>query len=113
MGLELFEKMTGDILSRERERIREEARAELAEWEKDMEYQTETRALKKLLAGGTGHGWRMYSPVLEEYAAKAHPLDSFLAKTRCRPFAEVSRCLDEVRRDFELLRSQAGEGGGE
>jgi hypothetical protein len=112
MGLELFEKTTGDILSRERERVREEARAELAEWEKDMDHQTEIRALKKLLAGGKPHGRRLYRSVLEEYAANPHPLDSFLTKCRNRPFAEVSRRLDEVRRDFEQLRAWAGEGDG-
>jgi hypothetical protein len=106
-----FESTARAIEAREKDRIRAAAKAELDEWNKDIERNTEIKALEKI-AGGRFRG-RLLDYLLEDYIDSPHPLDAYLeaAHRRGRPAPDlVSRCLKEVRRDYERLLAQAGQG---
>ncbi|MDR0587279.1 MAG: capsule biosynthesis GfcC family protein [Treponema sp.] len=107
--LAMFDTVAKDILAREQERIRDAARQELTEWEKDPEYGTEIWVLKKLLEAGGTTG-RSPDVVISRFSDNPHPLSSFLAE-HPQPPGTVSRLLEEVRRDYERLLDRAGEGG--
>jgi hypothetical protein len=110
MNNEKFRGAADNILAREKERVRGAAKAELGAWEEDPERRMELFVLRKILTDRKNSG-RALEWMFESYSANPHPLDVFLDGKACPP-GLISRYLDEVRRDFERLQAQAGEGGG-
>jgi hypothetical protein len=109
LAREGFDKAAKNILDREKARLNRLARLELAEWGKNFELQTELRVLKKCLVaqGTTG---RALDSVLRGFSDVPNPLSAYLAEGSCLP-GTVARFLNEVRADYERLRSLAEEGG--
>jgi hypothetical protein len=104
-----FESAARAIEVREKDRIRAAAEAELDEWNKDIERNTEIKVLEKLLKSS---GYRRRIGVhffLKDYINDPHPLHRFSEERYPAP-GLVSRCLKEVRRDYERLLAQAGQG---
>ncbi|MDR1287111.1 MAG: hypothetical protein LBK08_05845 [Treponema sp.] len=104
----MFNRAAESILAREDTRVN--YAAALAEWEKDLGYETEVRMLKKLLTA-TGTIGRPADDVIKRYSNNPHPLSDYLAENPCPPDT-VSACLGEVRQDFEKLLVLAEKGDG-
>jgi hypothetical protein len=104
----MFDKAAGDILIREGMRLCDAARAEFAEWQKDVGFQTELRVLKKMLTarGTTG---RALDSAIKGFSDAPNPLSAYLAEHPCPP-GMVARFLNEVRADYERLQSLTEEG---
>jgi hypothetical protein len=105
-----FESVAMAIEAREEARLRAAAKAELAEWRRDLERNVEIKTVEKILKSGGKYTGRAAPFILENYINDPHPLGAFLKKGRIEP-GLVSRHLGEVRRDYERLQAIAGEGG--
>jgi hypothetical protein len=104
-----FEEVAAGILSFEKESSRNHAKTELDRWRGNLERETEVRVLRKLLWDKFTRG-KAAEREIESLSGEPHPLQAYLQKCHVPP-GRVSRCLDEVRGDFDRLMDQAGEGG--
>jgi hypothetical protein len=103
-----FEQAAAGILAREKERFRAEARAELAELERDPEHWIELRILRKMLwdQGARGRG---LDAMLGDLGKNPSPLSAYLADRPAAP-GFVLRYIEEVRQERDRLIAQARHG---
>jgi hypothetical protein len=104
-----FESVAMAIEAREEARLRAAARAELAEWCRDLERTIEIKTVEKILKSGGKYSRRAAHFLLKDFVNDPHPLSAFLKKGRIEP-GLVSCHLEEIRRDYERLQAIAGEG---